>query len=81
MLPFRLSDLPWWEWLLSAVALAIVAGVTYLITIAEEVEDKGGAKPLVLALLFGAIFFASLVASFLCAIIGIISYVKGDWYS
>ena len=81
MLLFSPSAFPWWVWMLGAAALAIVAAVAYVISSTEEVEGEGGVKSVVLILGVGALFYISLLASLLCAIIGIVRFVKWVWYS
>jgi hypothetical protein len=70
MLPFTSSDLLWWEWLLCAAGLLLVARVAYLNSIMGQVQGRGRAKSTFLRFVLGTVFLVSLLASLLCFVMG-----------
>ncbi len=74
MLPFTSTGLLWWESLLYAAALAIVAAIAYANLQELRRKRARGALSMVKMLVLGAVLFASVIASFLFAINGLILF-------
>ncbi|MGO8818693.1 MAG: hypothetical protein ACLQVG_28960 [Terriglobia bacterium] len=80
MLPFYLPNLLWWQWLLCSVGAALVANVSYVISISGEARRRGGAISTLLILLFGTLFLASIIAAFVCAGLAVMTFANVKWF-
>ena len=74
MLPVGPNDLTWFEWLLCAGALAVVAAMIYAALLDQKAKVKRGAKSVASVLVLGMVLFACLIAAFLCVIYGLIRF-------
>jgi hypothetical protein len=79
MLPFTLSDIPWWGWLLSAAVIYLIARYfTARLGKSTFGADAGEQKDIFEVGYRTVAFILSLVAA-LCAVIGIVKLVKWGW--
>ena len=79
MLPFTLSDIPWWGWLLSA-AIIYLSARYFIATLGKSTFGASAGQQMdVFEVGYRAVaFILSLVAAS-CAIIGIVKLVKWGW--
>ena len=73
-LPFSPSDLPWWGWLLCALGCCVLSVIGQAKVTYDSVRGKGGRGYVgkALIVLGGA-------ACFICAVIGVVRFVKWVW--
>lgn len=78
----KASDLPWWEWLLVAVAAAFASGFSFVAVIADTDSPAGRLFPILFPMLKQTwwlsvtIILLGAVVAVSCAIIGIIRLIK-----
>lgn len=80
MLPFFLPDLFWWQWLLCAAGLGLIANFSYVLSMSGEARNQGGAKSFVQVFVFGSLFVASVIATFLCVVLAVKSIANIKWF-
>lgn len=80
MLPFTLSDIPWWGWLVVAALIYLLA--RYFIALFEKdtFSANSGERKDVVEVGYRLVTFTLSLVAALCAIIGIVKLVKWVWY-